>query len=793
MEKRSTCIANESHKKICKFIFRGNNVERGIVDVLKQSCPEELSSVTSSMVSKECKELCKRSNDTVLQNRSKDGILNFSWDKLHQELQIRAPHTLKVVSSIVTDIPHNVVQGKPFYHVLNSVAIALHGRSREMTVLQYLCGMVLLHGGCTHRDIERLAKIGLTVTAETLRRKMVTWEEHLDVDLIKLRDGWIEGDACMKKYQLVGDNWDKNIVPSFRTSQQKTISLHLFNIIGVLDRIQPAVVNDSQVQDISDCDATDFIPSVEDQKLLCEELTFIVATSIIGNIDQMTTLLGAIYPKHLKHEYSDFVGLKTQQHALGLFDCNETKTQDVIRMLKEMTRKYVPIRDEEIVEEVFFGGDRLTDERIQTAQEAMVNNEKATDRLEGFISKIEDFHRLMNFLEAIWKLTYSTNSGKDRGTAYYYRNLLNARNVKKDVKNSYRAYKFLYYSIFDAICCALFLKEMQINSMESEIPIPLSWKQWSNDQKIEWMNSIAQRLVKRWFFDSQIDDQDLLRNVRDVLSDPDHPENYWTSNVVQDRFKCHYCDKTYVFIGSLKTHEKSVHQHVEEVPSKVNDTVSEEQDELHDHMLLQFRLIALHKNLDTAVDMGDGKRAVRSAKYETPIYNLTNKTKYLIGSVHLTGLVSGTLPKQQSERLIANRCINITGGKNNNIALDEYVELLNRETKDTCSGFQTKESIIAHSKEFPHLIDAVKHFDSICEIRQRKGFHKLPSYKNDVKKVVNDLLEIKALDNLPGRSLRCRSLVRNRNPYKESYRKLVSMIHRHKPSLPFRRLRNKRL
>ena len=29
----------------------------------------------------------------------------------------------------------------------------------------------------------------------------------------------------------------------------------------------------------------------------------------------------------------------------------------------------------------------------------MVNGAKSVDRLEGFISKIEDFHRLMNFLE----------------------------------------------------------------------------------------------------------------------------------------------------------------------------------------------------------------------------------------------------------------------------------------------------------------------------------------------------------------------------------------------------------
>jgi hypothetical protein len=41
---------------------------------------------------------------------------------------------------------------------------------------------------------------------------------------------------------------------------------------------------------------------------------------------------------------------------LGLFDCNEQKTQDVIRLLKEFSQKYVPVKDGVIVEEVFFGG-----------------------------------------------------------------------------------------------------------------------------------------------------------------------------------------------------------------------------------------------------------------------------------------------------------------------------------------------------------------------------------------------------------------------------------------------------
>lgn len=44
------------------------------------------------------------------------------------------------------------------------------------------------------------------------------------------------------------------------------------------------------------------------------------------------------------------------QYSIGLFDCNENKTQDVIQLLKGLTEKYVPMKDGEIAEEVFFGG-----------------------------------------------------------------------------------------------------------------------------------------------------------------------------------------------------------------------------------------------------------------------------------------------------------------------------------------------------------------------------------------------------------------------------------------------------
>jgi hypothetical protein len=333
------------------------------------------------------------------------------------------------------------------------------------------------------------------------------------------------------------------------------------------------------------------------------------------------------------------------------------------------------------------------------------------------------------------------------------------------------------------MCYVLFLTELGLHSTEETIPMP---ELCDNEENISWINEVSEKIVQKWFFENA----DVVEELRTVLEDEEHNENYWIKTVVGDRFKCHYCDRSYAFIGSLKTHESQLHGYVEESTKVKGSEKDEKKDELYDYVVHLFKLAALHKNLDTAVDMGDGHRSVRSAKYELPIYNKTNKTKYLIGSVHLTSLVSGTLPAEKQEQLITNRFVNLSGGANNNMALDEYVELLNRDTKQACSGHQTKASILKHSKEYPHLIDAIKHIDLINEVQGRKGIHKHPSYKKDVMKTANELIQISAFDEIPGRTLTCRNIVCHRNPFLDSYKKLPTMIFRHLPTLPFCRLRN---
>ena len=384
-------------------------------------------------------------------------------------------------------------------------------------------------------------------------------------------------------------------------------------------------------------------------------------------------------------------------------------------------------------------------------------------------------------------MTYHQQSKSDRGTACYFRNFLNLRNVKGEVKNSFRAYKQLYYTVFDAVCCLLFLQDQNVDSIDN-FKLPDEFEEKSAEQKIEWLNTICGKIIDTFIFEGQ---NDLFQQLRDILTNPEHPENYWIGNESDGRFSCHFCTKTYLHVGTLQAHEKLKHNHTVPLQDKRKSKSSDNADQLYDYILLLFKLTALLKNLDTSIDMADGGRSVQSCKYELPIFNRTNKIKYVIGCVHLTALAEETLSPEQRHRLIWNRSVNLQGGKNNNIALDEYLEMLNRDSKEIVTGHQTKESIISHSKQFPHLINYSKHFDNMTNVRKRKGFHKLPNYKTDVRKVMKELEEINALRLTPKRTLLCKEVCFDRDPFSHSFRNLPTLIHRHKPKFAFGRLRDK--
>ena len=79
---------------------------------------------------------------------------------------------------------------------------------------------------------------------------------------------------------------------------------------------------------------------------------------------------------------------------------NENINEEMIDILQTIHDKYLPVTkcfqaDEEVTtvaETLFFGGDQLTDERGRHCIDARCDGDTKFERLEGFLSKVEDWH-----------------------------------------------------------------------------------------------------------------------------------------------------------------------------------------------------------------------------------------------------------------------------------------------------------------------------------------------------------------------------------------------------------------
>ena len=74
----------------------------------------------------------------------------------------------------------------------------------------------------------------------------------------------------------------------------------------------------------------------------------------------------------------------------------------MIDILQELHDKYLPVDKQKVdreevvssLEHLFIGGDQLTDERANNSKAARSDGDTEFECLEGFISKVEDWHAI---------------------------------------------------------------------------------------------------------------------------------------------------------------------------------------------------------------------------------------------------------------------------------------------------------------------------------------------------------------------------------------------------------------
>ena len=275
-----------------------------------------------------------------------------------------------------------------------------------------------------------MASLGVSVTPTTLRKRKVqlaslqralisrfVTDNTYSVVQCNTTDHSNETVNMLPSYDILGDNVDLTVNPTYLTSDHQRKSLHWFLLLAVPKRVvMPSLSTDSpRPQSLLDVDNGIFLPSSEDKNQLEDDFIYHIAFVLVKFLPFLNKYRKCI-PSSIPHGHMQEMKRKSNFIVCDLLQKNENKTDEMIDILSHMHKNYVPhvqrpeYESEDdtdegrasftVVKEIVFGGDVLTNERTFCGQLAMANGSSDYDRMEGVIPRPEGLHRQMNLLKA---------------------------------------------------------------------------------------------------------------------------------------------------------------------------------------------------------------------------------------------------------------------------------------------------------------------------------------------------------------------------------------------------------
>ena len=169
--------------------------------------------------------------------------------------------------------------------------------------------------------------------------------------------------------------------------------------------------------------------------------------------------------------------------------------------------------------------------------------------------------------------------------------------------------------------------------------------------------------------------------------------------------------------------------------------------------LIEYGMLIM--NTRDAIAEGDGGRVVRCWKFLL-LYckNDSGSQKYSVEALYMMFQIYGFLSPRSAHQLIWNRSTKLKHGPAGNIPLDLNLEFYNKTVKQAIKKLgsnASRRSIdrICHSiKVTKSLMD---NFDTEVNMYRSSGKHVKKSTESDMKSIVTELLEQRALTRIPGR------------------------------------------
>ncbi len=171
--------------------------------------------------------------------------------------------------------------------------------------------------------------------------------------------------------------------------------------------------------------------------------------------------------------------------------------------------------------------------------------------------------------------------------------------------------------------------------------------------------------------------------------------------------------------------------------------------------LLDLGLVIV--NFFDAISEGDGMRNVRCWKFMLPYLKQdgARSRKYSLEALYLLCQIYAILSPRDAHRLIWNRFCKKKACSGGNIPLDLALEHFNNLLKNVVQNLgpnSTNQKVIdRYCKALTVIKQLLENFDACCKEIRRSGKHVEANLTNDLKKILHELIDQKALRVTPGR------------------------------------------
>ena len=719
-------------------------------------------------INREVEQYCKKGNATILRSKGKHGELGlkeFSFKKLDDELMNISPVLMQCINAAAQNSSHwrNKIKKtdaiKPAILSAAAKLIAIH--SEDMNVLKKITSIILKKAGLKKIGFQRLSKTYDCVGYDNVNDMLDTYAENYD-ETIKRWKEEVENEVGHPGYTLADDNVDWEVGTRQMTADRQRKSVHKINVVAYKNRVDSSLLPDERPQsDLVDVPLQDILPGAADTQALIEQLVVLVGNMWAESLPALSWFKDHI-PHAIPHEYEDILKRKTEKTQLGLFNYDQKKVDDVEEFLTDLHRLFVPHHsdsdDGEIKpKKVIIRADYLGFERQKQAQSQVQDARTPSQRLEGFISAMSDFHTQAAWHKVIWYHLYDTLTGREQGTLYHARQVTNSRDVTKDPHDEFYAAEALIWKFTTAYLNAGALHHFGMESVDAEPTLHTKPENeadltaYVHDTIILFLREHALNLAPSLPGDDELKCRYCSKPYKKRKRLDDHEKKHRELLLQQPKngFQCRVCGKVYAKETNLGKHMEN-----HTIDEGALQNPEEQSDSVYNYSRHVMTLCCLWLNFEDAIKRGDGRRLMMCYKFMYLHFKNANCPKYAYGSLETICQAHYLLSEKQANDFIWNRFVNNQGAADTNLPVDLDVEHLNKPLKTDLNTFRgeiTDKSVQRISRSVEETEKIMANFDRQTGVKKTSGKHKDADFRKDVQTILGHLQVKKVVRNMPGR------------------------------------------